>query len=97
MSIIADRGYEAYNVLAHLIEKENIDFLIRVKQNNSAMREVAKLPKIEIDDTGSIYYAWDNLGDEWAIDGCNTIDLGSTPQAVSQEFYEWFTANATKQ
>lgn len=25
-----------------------------------------------------------------------TVDFGSTPQEVSQEFYEWFTANATR-
>lgn len=47
--IIADRGYEAYNVLAHCLEKPNTDFLIRVKQNHSAMREIARLPMCELD------------------------------------------------
>ena len=47
--IIADRGYESYNLLAHLIEKPNTDFLIRVKQNHSAMREIARLPMIQMD------------------------------------------------
>lgn len=47
--IIADRGFESYNLLAHLLEKENADFLIRVKQSRSAMREVAKLPMLELD------------------------------------------------
>lgn len=47
--IIADRGYESYNLFAHCIEKKNIDFLIRVKQNRTAMREVAKLPMEELD------------------------------------------------
>ncbi len=47
--IIADRGYESYNVIAHLLEKENTDFMIRVKQNHSAMREIAKLPMCELD------------------------------------------------
>lgn len=47
--IIADRGFESYNLLAHLIEKPNVDFLIRVKQSRSAMREVAKLPMLELD------------------------------------------------
>ena len=47
--IIADRGYEAYNLLAHCIEKPNTDFLIRVKQNYSTMREIAKLPMCELD------------------------------------------------
>ena len=47
--IIADRGFESYNLIAHLLEKPNVDFLIRVKQSRSAMREVAKLPKHELD------------------------------------------------
>ena len=47
--VIADRGYESYNLIAHLIEKPNTDFLIRVKQNHSAMREVARLPMCQLD------------------------------------------------
>lgn len=47
--IIADRGFESYNLIAHLMEKPNVDFLIRVKQSRSAMREVAKLPMMELD------------------------------------------------
>lgn len=47
--IIADRGFESYNLIAHLLEKDNTDFLIRVKQSRSAMREVAKLPMLELD------------------------------------------------
>ena len=47
--IIADRGFESYNLIAHCIEKPDVDFLIRVKQNHSAMREVAKLPMMEVD------------------------------------------------
>lgn len=47
--IIADRGFESYNLIAHLLEKDNTDFLIRIKQSRSAMREVAKLPMIEMD------------------------------------------------
>ena len=47
--IIADRGFESYNLIAHLQEKTNVDFLIRVKQSRSAMREVAKLPMLELD------------------------------------------------
>lgn len=46
--IIADRGYESYNIFANFKEK-NIDFLIRVKQERTAMREVAKLPMKELD------------------------------------------------
>lgn len=47
--IIADRGFESYNLIAYLLEKPNVDFLIRAKQNKSAMREVAKLPMLELD------------------------------------------------
>lgn len=47
--IVADRGYESYNLIAHLMSKPNTDFLIRVKQNHSAMREVARLPMLELD------------------------------------------------
>lgn len=47
--IIADRGFESYNLIAHILEKPNADFLIRVKQSRSAMREVAKLPLCELD------------------------------------------------
>ena len=47
--IIADRGFESYNLIAHCLEKQNVDFLIRIKQSKSAMREVAKLPMMEFD------------------------------------------------
>ena len=47
--IIADRGFESYNLIGHCLEKPNTDFLIRVKQSRSAMREVAKLPLCELD------------------------------------------------
>ena len=47
--IIADRGFESYNLIAHCLAKPNVDFLIRVKQSRSAMREVAKLPLMETD------------------------------------------------
>lgn len=47
--VVADRGYESYNVFAHLLESPNVDFLIRVKQDNSAMRDIKKLPMEELD------------------------------------------------
>lgn len=49
--ILCVRGYESYNLLAHLIEKPNTDFVLRVKQNRSAMREIARLPMCELDCT----------------------------------------------
>ena len=47
--IVLDRGYESYNVIAHLMNTTNVDFVIRVKQNHSAMREIARLPMVELD------------------------------------------------
>lgn len=48
--IVADRGYESYNTFAHFMKRgSNAKFLIRVKQNKSAMREIAKLPMTELD------------------------------------------------
>ena len=46
--IIADRAFEGYNLIAHCLEKPNVDFLIRVKSSRSGMREVAKLPMLEL-------------------------------------------------
>lgn len=36
--IIADRGYEGFNLMRHIIEKENLDFIIRIK--NGGLLEV---------------------------------------------------------
>ncbi|MFR4352573.1 MAG: IS4 family transposase [Roseburia sp.] len=47
--IVVDRGYESYNAFAHLQKNPNTDFLIRVKQDRSAMREIGKLPMTELD------------------------------------------------
>lgn len=33
----------------------------------------------------------------WAATAYRTVDFGTTPQSVSEEFYNWFTANAIKQ
>ena len=46
--ILMDRGYEGYNLFAHLIETENVDFLCRAKKQKS-MREIHKLPMKELD------------------------------------------------
>lgn len=45
--IIADRGYEGYNLIAHIINKDNVDLLMRVKHDG--MREIKKLPMVELD------------------------------------------------
>lgn len=38
-----------------------------------------------------------NLADEVVDSGYKKIDFGTTPQTVAEIFYNWFTANATKQ
>lgn len=47
--LTADRGYESYNVIATLIEAENLDFVIRLKHGSGAMYHVQQLPMIELD------------------------------------------------
>lgn len=47
--ILCDRGYEGYWPLGVMIERPNVDFVLRVKQNHSAMREIARLPMCELD------------------------------------------------
>ena len=42
-------AYESYNLMTPCIEKPNLDFVLRVKQNHSAMREIARLPMFELD------------------------------------------------
>lgn len=49
-------------------------------------------------DTGSNFFSPYSGGSRWYISAdYRNIDFGSTPQEVSEEFYNWFTANATKQ
>lgn len=51
--IVADRAYASYNVFATMQNTPNVDFLIRVKQGEGAMRPIAKLPMMEFDRTVS--------------------------------------------
>lgn len=44
----------------------------------------------------SVVYGLD-LGDTWRDQAYRTMDFGSSPQEVSQDFYNYLTANATKQ
>lgn len=52
--IIGDRGFESYNLFAHFLEHPTLDFLIRVRQDRSAMREIRKLPMEELDTDVSV-------------------------------------------
>ena len=47
--IVADRAYASYNTFATLQSTRNVDFLIRVKQGNGAMRPVTSLPMTTLD------------------------------------------------
>ena len=47
--IIADRGYECFNIMAHFVESKNFDLLLRVKDGNGAIREIRELPMEELD------------------------------------------------
>jgi len=41
--ILGDRGYESYNMLAHFLEKSNLDFLLRVKQGANCLAAIQEL------------------------------------------------------
>ncbi len=47
--LVGDQGYSSYALFASLLERENIDFLIRVKQGRGAMKCIADLPMREFD------------------------------------------------
>lgn len=47
--IIGDRGFESYNMLAHLLRTNNVDFLLRVKQDANCMAEIRKLQMETLD------------------------------------------------
>lgn len=48
--------------------------------------------------TGHPFYANRDYGIywEWGGEDYRTVDFGTTPQEVSEEFYNWFTENATQ-
>ncbi len=48
--IVGDRGFESYNVYAHFIERENIKFLIRMKQEKTSQKIIRHLPMTELDE-----------------------------------------------
>ena len=47
--LAGDRGYSSYALFASLLERENTDFLIRVKQGRGAMKCITDLPMREFD------------------------------------------------
>ncbi len=47
--IITDRGYESYNIFAHLLNTNNVDFLCRIKQGEGGLRDIKNLPMKELD------------------------------------------------
>ncbi len=93
--------------------KDNPNLNINIEQSVDFISYSNEYNKITVtaDSANNEYYLeyYDNfgsedayriLGDEGAwpnAEEYKTIDLGTTSQEVSKEFYEWFTANATKQ
>lgn len=47
--IITDRGYEGYNMFAHLVNTPNVDFVCRVNQK-SPIKPIKHLPMCELDE-----------------------------------------------
>lgn len=45
---------------------------------------------------GEEIFAYENSPYGWTAEYYKDINFGTTPQAVSKEFYEWFTANANQ-
>ena len=47
--IVGDRGFESYNLFTHLRKVEGMEFIIRVKQEKTAMKLIRDLPMRELD------------------------------------------------
>ena len=47
--IIADRGYESLNVIAHFAESDNYELLMRVRGGKTGIKEICSLPLAELD------------------------------------------------
>ena len=47
--IITDRGYESFNLFAHFIETNGVDFVCRAKNGVGGFSEIKKLPMQELD------------------------------------------------
>ncbi len=71
-----DRGYESYNLLAHLIHTDNLDFVLRVKQGHGAMKEIAELPMEELDRTISFEVSTTQTNEDKQV-GRHFIQIGS--------------------
>ena len=48
-------------------------------------------------DISSFEYAYSFEANAWYNKEYKTVDFGSTPQTVSQEFFDWLSTNATSQ
>lgn len=47
--LVADRGYQSYNLIEHIRRKDNLDFLIRVKDSRTSWKAIQQLPMVELD------------------------------------------------
>ncbi len=82
--IVADRGFESYNTIAHLTENTNTKFLIRVKNKVMAMKEIAKLPMqpLDVDLSFTITTRQTN---EVKEKGYTLIQMPKKPNAVNRK------------
>lgn len=49
------------------------------------------------EDNDNAVHAYDISDNSWLSEAYRTVDFGTTPQTVSENFYNWLTANAVKQ
>ena len=79
--------------------------LVEFTSNGKTFSRIATKPSDQgfIPDPGesALYYGGSNYfystRGGWFLDAYRTVDFGTEGQIVSDEFFAWFTANATKQ
>ena len=73
--------------------EQNISFISNETQYNK-MSLIAGGCMMIVYDSTDLW--WANAGEDayWSNNAYRIVDFGNTPQEVSQEFYEWFVANA---
>ena len=86
------------NINGKEIMGETINFI----SNNISFNRM--LCQMNADDGWTVGYGSSNYARVWTFeqgwlveDAYKTVNFGSEPQTVSEEFYEWFIANATQQ
>lgn len=99
-----DYGFVVYELSGKWEFNNTIDFPSKtISQNINFIKLIdnTECKKIDVHVDRLMYYFGNtaesiNYEGNWFVSN-RTIDFGSTPQSVSKEFYEWFTANAVQQ